>query len=297
MDIKHLEYFVAIVNTQYNLSAASKKLFISQPALSAIIKKFEESEKVRLFERYGGKLQGLTPAGEILYKHAVQILDIHNSMLSEVREKSKQHRGKIRIGIPSLILSINFSSIITSLVIENPEIKFEIIERGAFKLKKLLLSKSLDFAVLLHPIDIIPGLTNEHVLVNCELSAFMSSNNPRANCDKIDWRQLDGASLATFNNSFIIHHHIMDKLRAQSVYPNICIQSSSWDFLCLSTENSDIITILPSQIKNVLTSTDIVEKRFRDPIPWTVVLHQLKKSRYSELEKYVLKEIVQRFKK
>lgn len=42
MDITQLKYFVCIVESDYNLSAASKKLHISQPALTQYIRKFED---------------------------------------------------------------------------------------------------------------------------------------------------------------------------------------------------------------------------------------------------------------
>lgn len=51
MDIEHLKYFVVVVNNSFNLSDASKKLHVSQPALSKYILKFESEEGVNLFHR------------------------------------------------------------------------------------------------------------------------------------------------------------------------------------------------------------------------------------------------------
>ncbi|WP_143931453.1 LysR family transcriptional regulator, partial [Rodentibacter pneumotropicus] len=41
MDIRHLRYFVAIVENNFNLSKTAQNLYISQPTLSMMISDFE----------------------------------------------------------------------------------------------------------------------------------------------------------------------------------------------------------------------------------------------------------------
>lgn len=284
-----------IVHSKCNLSAASKRLNISQPALSAIIRNFERGENIQLFERYNGRLQNLTPSGEIFYEHALILLSGYANMLNEVRESSVRFKGKIRIGIPPLVLSVFFSDILPKMIIENPDIEFELIEQGAFELRKLLIAKNLDFAVLLQHMDIIPGATNRYLLHESELSAFMNADNLLAENEKIRWNQLNNHPVAIFQESFMIHHLLMDQFSLQNVYPKVSLMSANWDFLFFSTRNSDMITILPSPISTLLNVPNVVERRFHDPIPWKVTLHQPKKSRYNHIEKYVLKLIMKHF--
>ncbi|MCL2587838.1 MAG: LysR family transcriptional regulator [Oscillospiraceae bacterium] len=295
MDIRHLEYFVEVVNSKCNLSAASKKLCISQPALSALIRNFEEGENLRLFERYNGRLQNLTNSGEIFYKNAVEIVANYQTMMSDLRESSVSYKGRIKIGIPPLISSVAFFDLIPNMILDNPDIKFDIVELGAFELKKMLLSNSLDFAVLLQPIDISPGVTNEFLLYTGELTAFMAADNPLAVHEKLAWSQLNGQPMAIFNSDFMIHHHLMDKFHVQNVRPKIAVTSANWDFLLLSTKRTNLLTVLPSPIHNLLNIQGIVERKFHDPIPWRIALHQPIKNRYSRLEKYVLKIMLDHF--
>ena len=295
MDIRHLEYFVEVVNSKCNLSAASKELRISQPALSAVIRKFEEEEKICLFERYGGRLQNLTHSGEIFYKNAVEIIANYQNMMNDLRESSVNYKGRIKIGIPPLILSVAFSELIPRMILDNPDIKFEIIELGAFELKKMIVSQSLDFAVLLQPVDIGPGVTHEFLLYKGELTAFMAAENPLAQNETLAWNQLNGQPMSIFNSDFMIHHHLMDKFKALNIRPKISATSANWDFLLLSTQNTNLVTVLPSSINELVNIPDIVERNFHDPIPWQIALHQPKKSRYSHVEKHVLKTITSYF--
>jgi len=295
LDIKNLECFVEIVNSKYSLSAAAKKLGISQPALSYMIKNFETEENILLFERYNGRLQNLTPSGEVFYQHAILVLENYQSMMDEMRKVSALHKGRIKIGIPPLILGVALADIISGMIIDHPDIAFEIIELGAYELKHSLLSKKLDFAILLQPTDISDDIITEHLLTQCELSAFMNADNPLATHKKLHWSQLDGQLLAIFNNTFMIHHQLTNRFEAEQIHPIIPITSSCWDYLLLSTKNSNLVTILPSPIGELIQTSDIVEVPFHDPIPWMIVLCQVKKNRYRHLEKYVLDTIVSYF--
>lgn len=77
MDIKKLKYFVTIVE-EGNISAAAKKLHISQPPLSSQIKLLEEELNLKLMER-GPRNITLTRAGKLLYKRAKNIIDLANT--------------------------------------------------------------------------------------------------------------------------------------------------------------------------------------------------------------------------
>ena len=73
MDLRALEYFVAIYENG-SLSAASKKKFVAQPSISASLKLLEHSLSTSLFVRHARGVQA-THAGQQLYPLAKQLLD------------------------------------------------------------------------------------------------------------------------------------------------------------------------------------------------------------------------------
>ena len=295
MDIKHLQYFIEIVNCNFNLSLASKKLMVSQPALSQVIRSFELNENLQLFERYHRRLQGLTPSGKILYKHALVLTENYNHMLEDLRKSSASIKGKIKIGIPPLVLGTVFSKIIPTMIMENPDINFEIIEAGAFELRRDLSTKKLDLAILLFSPEYESSDMNEYFLIENELTAFMSKSNHLAVKEKLNWSDLHNQTLAIFDNSFMIYHKLMEKFQKEGINPKISIMSANWDYLMMCVKKTDFITILPSSVKNIFWLDGISELRFNQPIPWRVTACQLKKPRYNEIEKYVLKTLRSHF--
>jgi len=291
MEISQLKYFIAIVENNLNLSDALRKLHISQPALSKYIIKFEEEENLRLFERNHGRLTGLTPAGENFYANALVVIEKHDNLMNEFREHGSLIKGVIRIGIPPLILTVLFTEIMADLIRLNPKIKFTIIEKGAFELRKMLLLEELDVAVLLDPTNLNGLLFKEEVIREDELTAFMSRDNPLSLRDKIEWSDLKGKDLAIFNESFMIHHQLMAKFRSLKMDPRISLMSGSWDFLLEVTRTSNFITVLPAPIRDHFYFRDVKEMPFSKPISWQVVITYPVKSRYSRIEKYTIDSI------
>lgn len=80
MDIRHLRYFVSIVDNDFNLSRASQNLYVSQPALSMMITEFENRENIQIFKRASGKIIGLTFAGENYYRDAKEVIKRYNEI-------------------------------------------------------------------------------------------------------------------------------------------------------------------------------------------------------------------------
>lgn len=74
MDIVQMGYLINIVECRCNLSLESKKIHISQSALSQFITHFETSEGIQLFHRKNGRLAGMTEAGRMVYRFATEIV-------------------------------------------------------------------------------------------------------------------------------------------------------------------------------------------------------------------------------
>jgi len=68
MDLQQIKYYLAVVDFGTFLAAA-EQVHVSQPTLSAGIRKLEDSLNVKLFHR-GSRAATLTSAGELFLTHA-----------------------------------------------------------------------------------------------------------------------------------------------------------------------------------------------------------------------------------
>ena len=80
LNLNLLKYFYVVVNEK-NITKASEKLLISQPAVTRAIKELENSLGVKLLER---NKKGVYPTeeGTIFYEHIKEILESVNTTLN-----------------------------------------------------------------------------------------------------------------------------------------------------------------------------------------------------------------------
>lgn len=98
MDFRELVYVVAVADCR-SITAASRKLYISQPSLSQIISRIEKEEGVRLFDRSMSPLS-MTYAGEKYVETARKILLMKDNLKRELRDIGQGASGRISLGIP-----------------------------------------------------------------------------------------------------------------------------------------------------------------------------------------------------
>ena len=88
--------FVAIVDSG-SITAAARKLYLSQPALSQRLKQIEEQLGCQLIDRSGKPLQ-LTQAGQIYYEWARRTLDDAERMERDINAVSNSSVRRLMVG-------------------------------------------------------------------------------------------------------------------------------------------------------------------------------------------------------
>lgn len=101
MDIKHLQYFIAVARLN-SFSRAANHLFITQPTISKMIKNLEIELGVTLFERSRKKFT-LTDAGHVLFRQAQAIDKAFQNLEVELDALLGLKKGLIRVGLPPII--------------------------------------------------------------------------------------------------------------------------------------------------------------------------------------------------
>lgn len=95
-DLRQLEIFKKVVELK-SFSKAAAAVFLAQASVSERIANLESSVGTRLLDRLGRQVVP-TKAGELLYRHAVRILDMKKAACLEMQEFLGVKRGEIRIG-------------------------------------------------------------------------------------------------------------------------------------------------------------------------------------------------------
>ena len=96
-ELRLIRYFVAVAETG-NITQAAERLHISQPSLSAAIKQLESQLGVELLARHGRRIT-ITPAGELLLRLGVELLERADAVADAVRRHGAATPGRLRLGL------------------------------------------------------------------------------------------------------------------------------------------------------------------------------------------------------
>ncbi|KVD33107.1 LysR family transcriptional regulator [Burkholderia ubonensis] len=126
MELKQLRYFVAVAE-ELHFGRAAKRLFISQPALSFDIRKFEDALGVQLFARTS-KSVALTNAGEVLLGEARRLLlQAAEAERLTVRSASG-YAGRLRVGFVHSMLYRGLPDAVRRFEADHPGVEIVLSE-------------------------------------------------------------------------------------------------------------------------------------------------------------------------
>ncbi|AFY57190.1 transcriptional regulator [Rivularia sp. PCC 7116] len=186
MDLSQLRYFLAIVETQ-GFTKAAELLFVSQPSLSAGIKKLEQELGVILFER-GGRRAVLTPAGKIFLEKARNIINEYQSALNTLQDF--QQHPTLRLGVVCTLRISVISSLVSAFRFLHPNITIELKDSYVNNLNNLLEQGEVD--LILTVLDSDENSDSSVPLFQQQLLLAVASIHPFAQRKEINISELDG---------------------------------------------------------------------------------------------------------
>lgn len=168
MDYKSLKYFITVVE-EGTISAAAKKLYMSQPPLSNQMYKLEEELGCRLFERTAKRIV-LTGAGKLLYDRAKLVINNLDVLKEEVSDYDKKHSGVVRIGMVSSVADTAISKQIADFAKAHPGVTLDIFESNTYQMLERLNARTLHFCVVRTPF--VPTHFRQETLLNGRVVAI-----------------------------------------------------------------------------------------------------------------------------
>ena len=148
MDIRDLRYFLAVAREE-NITRAAERLHIAQPSLSKQLMELERKLGKQLLIR-GKKKITLTEEGVLLRKRAEEIIELVEKTEQEIRSDSDEIVGDIYLGGSTSETILHTAA---KLRKTHPAVKFHFYSGDAVDVSERLNHGTLDFAVMLKPID------------------------------------------------------------------------------------------------------------------------------------------------
>ena len=117
--------YVMAVYEEMSFTAAAKKLYISQPALSAALARHEKALGFAIFNRKNSPIR-LTTKGRIYIESLLQIISVEASRDLRIREVSEQQACELTIGCSNILLSSMLTEILAAFYRKYPRFTVKI---------------------------------------------------------------------------------------------------------------------------------------------------------------------------
>ena len=145
MNLKQALYIRTIAQEE-SITAAAKKLYVSQPSLSQMVRQVESEYGVTLFDRTVSPLR-LTYAGEKYLEAASVMLAANERLENELREIRQENSGLLRLGISVQRAMQILPVALPWFTMQFPKVSIDLREEGSARLEKLLEDGEIDLAL------------------------------------------------------------------------------------------------------------------------------------------------------
>lgn len=126
MELRHLRYFTAVVQWK-GYREASRRLHVSQPAISRTIANLEDELGLKLFCRTKRAAE-LTREGEIFYAEAVQVLARTDCAVQTAKRAANGEIGQLSIGFLGSATSIFLPELVRTFKSQHPGVMLTLQE-------------------------------------------------------------------------------------------------------------------------------------------------------------------------
>jgi LysR family transcriptional regulator, hydrogen peroxide-inducible genes activator len=206
MNLKDLKYLVALADTGH-FGRAAERTFVSQPTLSAQLKKLEGYLGVKLVERHPKHVQ-LTDVGKQIVTRARRMLNEGDEILALARNNTDPLAGKLKMALIPTIGPYLLPRVMQKIRKALPQLGLMLYEHQTEELLRRLKDGELDLGILALPVE-------QDGLETCELykeefTVALPNANPLAQKASIKIPDLKGQTLLLLEDGHCLRDQALE---------------------------------------------------------------------------------------
>ena len=269
MNLRDLKYLVALADTRH-FGKAAERCFVSQPTLSAQIKKLEDYLGVALVERQPRNV-ALTPAGQEVVERARRVIRDTDDIVDLAQLSRDPLAGKLRIGLIPTIGPYLLPHVMLKLRKALPKLQVLLFEYQTRVLLQKLRAGEIDMGVLALPVD-------EDGFDTCELYeepflVAVPAGHRFAEQKTVKPNELNGEKLLLLEDGHCLRDQALEVCSLLSVDEETDFRATSLETLRQMVGSGLGITLLPKLAAEgpFAASKTLVTKPFANPQPGRTV--------------------------
>lgn len=263
--LKDLRYLIAVADTGH-FGRAAERCFVSQPTLSAQLKKLEDYLGVPLVERQPRKAL-LTPAGSEIVTRARRIVEATDEVVEIAQAHREPLAGRLRIAFLPTIGPYLLPVIVPKLRKALPRLELMLYEYQTAPMLERLRNGEIDMGVLALPVD-MDGLSAKP-LYDEPFVIAAPANHALAERKQVKLEDLRGVTLLLLEDGHCLRDQALDVCNRIDVHEKQDFRATSIETLRQMVASGAGVTLMPELATRGghATPRGLVFRPFAKPAP------------------------------
>lgn len=265
MNLRDLRYLVALADTRH-FGQAAERCHVSQPTLSAQIKKLENYLGVELIERQPRRT-ALTEMGEKVVARARRLLQEADEIQTLTRKEGDPLSGKLKVALIPTIGPYLLPLVARKLRKQLPKLNLMLYEYRTAALLERLHNGEIDLGILALPVH-LDGLEAEE-LYEEEFLLALPSDHPLAKKPRVKTDDLPGETLLLLEDGHCLRDQALEVCSRVDVRENQDYRATSLETLRQMVAAGLGVTLLPALAASgpFASSRSLTTRPFVNPPP------------------------------
>ncbi len=241
LKLKDLRYLVAVAD-QRHFGRAAARCFVSQPTLSAQLKKLEDSLGVQLIERAPNNVC-LTEAGEAIVARARRILEASDEMVTLARSQRDPLAGRLRVALLPTIGPYLLPRVAPAVRKALPRLELRLYEYQTAAMLAKLHAGEIDVGILALPVE-VDGLESRELYREAFMVA-LPEHHPLAARERVRLTDLKGEQLLLLEEGHCLRDQALEVCSRVGVTDQQDFRATSLETLRQMVATGAGVTLLP----------------------------------------------------
>ena len=235
MNLQQFRFVRETIRRDYNLTEAARTLYTSQPGVSKAIIEFEDELGLKIFERHGKRIKGLTKPGQAVAQVIDRIMREVDNLKKVSDEYARRDEGGLVIACTHTQARYLLPRVIPEFRKQFPKVRLSLAEGSPGQLAEMVLHEQADMALATESLALTPGLVTMPVY-SWEHTVVIRRDHPLGDLTSSEARNLTLAQLAaypivTYDRAFTGRTTIDEVFSSQGMHPDIVLEAIDADVI------------------------------------------------------------------
>lgn len=257
MKLQQFNYLLEIARHDFNVSATARRLDTSQPGISKQIAALEEELGVRVFERQGRQILGLSQAGKEILPRVRRILQETQNIAAIAAEHGGSESGSLSIATTHTQARYTLPDVVERFREQFPEVSFQMELGAPAQIAEMALSRAVDLVIATEAPHFFQGM----VMMPCYTwarSLIVPKSHALAGRKKLSIRELAKFPIVTYSFGFSLGSPLQRAFSSAGIEPKLALTATDTDVIKTYVRRGLGVGIIASMAYEASNDEDLV---------------------------------------